>query len=217
MFHVRPTYPLWRHQVIKWKHFPRYWPFVQGIHRSPLFFDLRLNKQLNKQSWSWWFETLSRSLWRHCNVLQHLDCKLINRLWNGPQIANNDFLIGNQQRRLILIPHLKVKRVGVKNSLYIALNKANDLGYHYWVLNSVNYHLVTSQQSISGSDVSKFYVLVTDLKVTWKHDWAPVQSSPGQHTSLWQAVGLHQVRGVCSSEAIPLEILNLISQFRHIV
>ena len=23
----------WRH---KWKHFPRYWPFVQGIHRSPI-------------------------------------------------------------------------------------------------------------------------------------------------------------------------------------
>ena len=22
-------------EVIKWKHFPRYWPFVQGIHRSP--------------------------------------------------------------------------------------------------------------------------------------------------------------------------------------
>ena len=22
--------------VIKWQHFPRYWPFVQGIHRSPL-------------------------------------------------------------------------------------------------------------------------------------------------------------------------------------
>ena len=22
--------------VIKWKHFPRYWPFVLGIHRSPL-------------------------------------------------------------------------------------------------------------------------------------------------------------------------------------
>ena len=23
----------WRHQ---WKHFPRYWPFVRGIHRSPV-------------------------------------------------------------------------------------------------------------------------------------------------------------------------------------
>ena len=31
---------LWSNQhhddVIKWKHFPRYWPFVRGIHRSPV-------------------------------------------------------------------------------------------------------------------------------------------------------------------------------------
>ena len=33
-----------------------------------VFFDLRLNKRLSKQSWGWWFETLSRSLWRHCNA-----------------------------------------------------------------------------------------------------------------------------------------------------
>ena len=32
-----------------------------------IFFDLRLNKQLSKQSWGWWFETPSRLLWRHCN------------------------------------------------------------------------------------------------------------------------------------------------------
>ena len=26
----------WMHDdIIKWKHFPRYWPFVWGIHRSP--------------------------------------------------------------------------------------------------------------------------------------------------------------------------------------
>ena len=24
------------HDVIKWKHFPRYWPFVWGTHRSPV-------------------------------------------------------------------------------------------------------------------------------------------------------------------------------------
>ena len=30
-----------------------------------VFFDLRLNKRLSKQSWGWWFETPSRSLWRH--------------------------------------------------------------------------------------------------------------------------------------------------------
>ena len=67
--------------VIKWKHFPGYWPIVQGIRRSPVnypqrpmtrsfnvFFDLCLNKRLSKQSWGWWFSTPSRSLWRRCNV-----------------------------------------------------------------------------------------------------------------------------------------------------
>ena len=33
-----------------------------------VFFDLRLDKRLSKQSWCWWFETLSRPLWRHCNI-----------------------------------------------------------------------------------------------------------------------------------------------------
>ena len=32
-----------------------------------VFFDLRLNKRLCKQSWGWWFETPSRPLWRHRN------------------------------------------------------------------------------------------------------------------------------------------------------
>ena len=34
-----------------------------------VFFDLRLNKQLSKQPWGWWLETLSWSLWRHRNVI----------------------------------------------------------------------------------------------------------------------------------------------------
>ena len=55
------------------------------IHRSPvnsstktsdaelwyIFFDLRLNKRQGKQSWGWWFETPSRPLWRHCNVIHY--------------------------------------------------------------------------------------------------------------------------------------------------
>ena len=67
--------------VIKWKHFPRYWPFVRGIHWSPLnsrhkvqwrralMFTLICppNKRLSKQSWGWWFEMPSCSLWRHFN------------------------------------------------------------------------------------------------------------------------------------------------------
>ena len=34
--------------------------------------DLRLNKRFSKQSWGWWFETLSCPLWRHCNALYGL-------------------------------------------------------------------------------------------------------------------------------------------------
>ena len=34
-----------------------------------VFFDLRLNKRLSKQSWGWWFEMLPHPLWHHSNVL----------------------------------------------------------------------------------------------------------------------------------------------------
>ena len=67
--------------IIKWKHFPCYWPFVWEIHRSPVnspaqrpvtqsfdvFFDLHLSRQLSKQWRHWWFEKLPHSLWPHCN------------------------------------------------------------------------------------------------------------------------------------------------------
>ena len=42
-------------------------PKQRPVTRSVVvFFDLRRIKRLNKQSWGWWFETLSRPLWRHC-------------------------------------------------------------------------------------------------------------------------------------------------------
>ena len=94
--------PWWRGPVgshddfIKWKPFPRYWPFVcvcvcvcvcvggggglpvtdefasqRPVTRSfDVFFDLCLNKRLSKQSWGWWLDTTSRSLWRRCNDLR---------------------------------------------------------------------------------------------------------------------------------------------------
>ena len=41
-------------------------PAQRSVTRSfDVFFDLRLNKWLNKQSRGWWFETLLRPLWRN--------------------------------------------------------------------------------------------------------------------------------------------------------
>ena len=81
---ITPDFTMINDDVIKWKHFPCYWPFVRGIHRSPVnspqrpvtrsfdvFFDLRPNKRLSKQSCGWWLEKLSRPLWCHCNDLLH--------------------------------------------------------------------------------------------------------------------------------------------------
>ena len=76
--------------VIKWKHFPCYWPFVWGIHRGPVnsphkgqwrgalmfFFYLRLNKRSGKQWWGWW---LSCPLWRHRN-----DSSGLLHKWSNP-------------------------------------------------------------------------------------------------------------------------------------
>ena len=50
-------------------------PAQRPVTRSfDVFFDLGLNKRLCKQSWGWLFETLSRPLWRHCNVPHYGIC-----------------------------------------------------------------------------------------------------------------------------------------------
>ena len=47
---------------------PGEFPTQRPVTRSfDVYFDLRPDKRLSKQSWGWWFETLSHSLWRHRN------------------------------------------------------------------------------------------------------------------------------------------------------
>ena len=67
------------------------------------FFYLCLNKWLSKQSWGWWCETLSRSLWRHRNEIRtylysRFNYELINLLWCGcldwvPGVLDYDYLL----------------------------------------------------------------------------------------------------------------------------
>ena len=56
--------------------FPSQKPVTRSLY---VFFDLRLNKGLSKQSSGWWFETPSCSLWRRCNGMSvnHILCHLI--------------------------------------------------------------------------------------------------------------------------------------------
>ena len=75
-------YAWWRHQVETFSallalcagnspvtgEFPAQRPVTR---RFDVFFYLRLNKRLSKQSYGGWFETLSRSLWSHCNEMDY--------------------------------------------------------------------------------------------------------------------------------------------------
>ena len=57
----RVTGPLWGESTGD-----RWIPFTKPVTRScDVFFDLRLNKRLSKHLRRWWYETPSRSLWRH--------------------------------------------------------------------------------------------------------------------------------------------------------
>ena len=73
------------YNVIKWKHFPCYWPFVRGIHRAPVNSPrarwIPLTKASDAELWffflwsaseqtrGWWFETPSWLLWHHSNEI----------------------------------------------------------------------------------------------------------------------------------------------------
>ena len=81
------TWAHWHDDVIKWEDFPHYWPFVRGIHRSPVnslqkgqwrwalvvIFYLRKNTRLCKQS-------------RHGDLRRHpahYDVGVMGVWWNG--------------------------------------------------------------------------------------------------------------------------------------
>ena len=74
------SYSWWRHQIETFSMLlaicagnspvPGEFPAQRPVTRSfDVFFDLRPNKRLSKHPWGWWFETLSRPLWRHRNLM----------------------------------------------------------------------------------------------------------------------------------------------------
>ena len=119
----------WHDDVMKWKYFPGYWPFVRGIHRGPVnspqkelwrgafivLFDLRMNKLLSKQSWGWWFETLSPPLWRHCNGLVWWDICVIQPKSANHKYVNERYGVSNH-RHLDCLPNSLFRRRSKKAS-----------------------------------------------------------------------------------------------------
>ena len=89
---------------------PGEFPTQRPVTRSfDVFFDLRLNKRLSKQPWGWWFETLSWSLWHHCN-----DHMCNDKSWSIVMLI----------RFVTLFSH------GIGVSYSITLLSFSEMGYH---------------------------------------------------------------------------------------
>ena len=94
-------------------------PTQRPVTRSfDVYFDLRPDKRLSKQSLGWWFETLSSSLWRQCNVIAlwwwFCPCRVGGAVWNHTawlfplmplptlSLFYSYFLFGNEYRKTSL-------------------------------------------------------------------------------------------------------------------
>ena len=70
-----------------------------------IFFELRRNKRLIQQSKGRWFETPSRSLWRHCNEMSFGGISYIVTAQTIPAdtLCNNDVVITSKRRHFDVI------------------------------------------------------------------------------------------------------------------
>ena len=122
--------------IIKWKHFPRYWPFVRGIHRSRwipctkasnaelcCFFYLHPNKRLSKQWWGWWFETPLCPLWRHRN--EFVISTAINNFLHDWAVSLMTFVFQWMSK----VPWIYMIFLIYRNALVLPLQIAS--GYHH--------------------------------------------------------------------------------------
>ena len=102
-------HPWWRHQMETFSALlaicagnspvPGEFPTQRPVTWSfDIFFDLRLNKRLSKQSWGWWLETPSRPLRRHRNDCATVTC--MKHGWfstNNTSLTNGDYFQHHRQ------------------------------------------------------------------------------------------------------------------------
>ena len=129
-------------------------PAQRLVTRSfDMFFDLRLNKRLSKQSWGWWFETLLCPLWRQCDVSPRR-CGSGFKIMIFTIFTRNDSSVTNKESTLVLVvawclqvrnhylsqcwprfmsPHVDKAYLYMRLRLYSSRGKMHcNCGLYYW-------------------------------------------------------------------------------------
>ena len=115
---------------------PGEFPTQRPVTRSfDVFFDLRLNKDLSKQPWGWWFETPSWSLWRQCNEPTRGD--MLHRMCVGNKSHTKKALQDDTTRinQMNYVGYLSERLLMYKGLVYIpgywnVIMKLNKLAMH---------------------------------------------------------------------------------------
>ena len=152
--------------------FPGEFPTQRPVTRNfDVFSDLRLNKRLSKQSWSWWFETLSCPLWRHRDD------------WN--------LLISHQQRQRFTMIH----------NAWCCSNAGSILSGPYvqvliyslhvpgWLLKWLD--LITAHGSVTNEPGSVTWLATKYLKtVSWRNHTEKLTTFWPQNISFWPKINI---------------------------
>ena len=102
--------------------FPAPWPVTRSFD---VFFDLRLNKQLSKQPWGWWFETPPWSLWRQCNgIAKTPRLHIIAPLWEPPFTSGFASQMAHSAMKMVSVSQNYISKCVCNNCLkYRAVNQ----------------------------------------------------------------------------------------------
>ena len=134
-------------------------PAQRPVTRSfDVFFYLCLNKRLSKQSWGWWFETPSCSLWRHCNGLC---CWLWwNQTWTTQdcQVTTNQTISATCRYKKAYTLKNLIKTLNARGPSYIGLTTYRGC----WWPNSLR------RQDISTHHIDYVENVNTSLCFPWK-------------------------------------------------
>ena len=156
-------------------------PTQRPVTRSfDVFFDLRLNKRLSKQSWGWWFETLSRPLWRRCNVL-FTTVEVIVVVWFMLYSANENFCIGYSELTGVMQSSIMIWFLLLVISLlfYICecfryISNQDDFIWRINILNSEDEVIFSKQQHhylIEKKNRALIYVDIYHHEMYAKNNW----------------------------------------------
>ena len=180
---------------------PGEFPTQRPVTRSfDVFFDLRLNKRLSKQSWGWWFETLSHPLWRHRNgISENKDWIIVkshvSKIQKGIQLL--PFPLTHTKYHILIEWRLFGPVDYLIDRLWLSTFKAQNVtksGVSFWITS--HYPQSWPKWSVARETLKKFIQFCGHNCVCWRpaDGWRHRQVIGHRQTQWWYRYGIALLR-----------------------